>query len=108
MRKKLNIFLRIGITAILILVQIALFSLLLIYFVHWGPIVTVAMYFFSLLVLLFIIRNDDEAGYKIGWIIVVFFCLLRVDCFTSCLGAIAQPESCTTPSTGNIRQTASS
>lgn len=73
MRKKLNIFLRIGITAILILVQIALFSLLLIYFVHWGPIVTVAMYFFSLLVLLFIIRNDDEAGYKIGWIIVVFF-----------------------------------
>ena len=73
MRKKLNIFLRIGITAILILVQIALFSLLLIYFVHWWPIVTVAMYFFSLLVLLFIIRNDDEAGYKIGWIIVVFF-----------------------------------
>lgn len=72
MRKKLNIFLRIGITVILILAQVVMFSLLLIRFVNWGPIVTVAMYVFSLFVLLSIIRNDDEAGYKIGWIIVVF------------------------------------
>ena len=72
MRKKLNIFLRIGMTVILILAQVALFSLLLFRFVNWGPIVTAGMYFFSLLVLLSIIRNNDEAGYKIGWVIVVF------------------------------------
>ncbi len=71
MKAKVNIVLRITLTVLLILVQVVAFAVLLQYFTHWTPLVTAIMGIFSLIVLLQIVQKDDEAGYKIGWVILV-------------------------------------
>ncbi len=71
MKTKFNIILRVFLTVLLILVQVAAFALVLLFFVKWAPLLSALMGVFSLLVLLQIIQKEDEAGYKIGWIILV-------------------------------------
>lgn len=71
MKVKINAASRIFTTAVLILIQASLIADLLVSFVNWGPAVTFILGVLNIVIVLHLIRKNDQAGYKIVWILVV-------------------------------------
>lgn len=65
------LFGRIFITAILILVQVAWFTVFLLKLTEYSVWIHAAFSLLSLFIVLYLIKNDDNSSFKIGWIVLV-------------------------------------
>jgi len=66
-----KIFTRLNVTIILLAVQIIVFAMLMNRIVNFLPYVMALNYFLGIIIVLWLVKKDDSAAYKIIWIIAV-------------------------------------